>query len=69
VRRTGDTAQKLSGEILNVMARKRGKFIFLEEIVNTHPKKLGHEAYVVSVIKPVQEVYAFTGIKKKKKKR
>lgn len=38
------------------------KVIFLEEVVHAHPQQLRNEAYVVQVVKPVQQVDAFTTI-------
>jgi hypothetical protein len=62
-KRTCNTTQELSSKILDVVPRKRCKLVFLEEIINTHSKELRHEAYMVSMIKPMQEVYAFAVIR------
>ena len=57
---TCDAAKQLTCESLNVMAGKWCKVIFLEEVIDTHPKELGDETYVVPMVKPVQEMNTFT---------
>jgi len=41
------------------MSGERSKLVFFEKVVHTHSQELGHEAYVVSMIEPMQEVYTF----------
>jgi hypothetical protein len=38
------------------MSGKRGKVIFLGEIIDTHSQKLRHQTNVIAVIKPAQKV-------------
>jgi hypothetical protein len=52
---------------LDVLPRKRRKVVVLEEVVQTHPQKLGDEADMVSMVKPMQEMNAFAAQKKSEK--
>ena len=57
---TCDAAQELSGEGLDVMARKGSELVVFEKVIYTYAEKLGNEANVVVIVKPVQEMNAFT---------
>jgi hypothetical protein len=57
----------LASKGLDVLPRKRRKVVVLEEVVQTHPQKLGDEAYMVSMVKPMQEMNAFATQKKSEK--
>lgn len=58
-RLTGDAAEQLPGKILNLIAWKRSKVVLLEEVIHTHAEQFRHEAYVIPMVKPVQEVNTF----------
>jgi hypothetical protein len=38
------------------MSGKRGKVIFLEEVIDTHAQKFRHQTNMIAVIKPAQKV-------------
>jgi hypothetical protein len=56
---TRDTTQELASKGLNVLPRKRRKVVVLQEIVQTHPQEFRDEAYMVAMVEPMQEMYAF----------
>jgi hypothetical protein len=58
--RTSHTAEKLLGERLDMIARERSKIVLLEKVIDTHAEQLGHQAYVIPIVKPIQNVNAFT---------
>lgn len=51
---TGNTAQELSGERLDVIAWEGGEIVLLEEIVYTHAEELRYEAYMVPMVEPMK---------------
>ena len=57
----------MSGKVLYMVSRKRGKVILFEEVVHTHAKQLGDEADVIPVVKPMQKMYAFASSNKSEK--
>ena len=58
---TCDATQELSGEGLDVMARKGSELVVFEKVVYAHAEKLGNEANVIAMVEPVQKMNAFTG--------
>jgi len=56
---TGDATKELSSKCLNVLTWKWCKFVFFEEIVDTHPQELGDKAYVIAMVEPVQKMNTF----------
>lgn len=38
-RLTGNAAKELTGKLLNMVTRKRGEIVFLDEIIDTHSQQ------------------------------
>jgi hypothetical protein len=38
---------------------ERREFILFQKIIHTHPQQLGDEAYMVAMVKPVQQMNTF----------
>lgn len=49
---------------LDLMAWERRKVILLEEVVDAHAQQLGDQTYVIPMVEPVEEMYAFTAVAK-----
>ena len=53
--------QELSCKRLDVDTLERCKLVILEEGAHTHVEEIKHKAYVIPVVRPVEEVDAFAG--------
>jgi hypothetical protein len=57
---TSNTSEYLSRKGLDLMSRERGETIVSKKIINAHPEELRHQTYVIAMVKPIQQMYAFT---------